>query len=93
MQLLVLFESHMHAEYSWARVNGAMHLLDGIVRYLALTQLDSADPDVTRFTIDATIRLRANAIRMNSAGLGAIGCQCEHLKLRRTSGCPRRGPA
>ena len=45
-QILALFESSCHPQYSNARAEASLQIMDNIIRTLGLTQIDKDDPDV-----------------------------------------------
>ena len=67
-QILALFESSSHPQYSSERAKGALEFMDQIIMTLSLTFTDADDPDVSRYT-------PREVPRVDTAGM-TKGCQC-----------------
>lgn len=52
-QILALFESSCHPQYSTQRAESSLQFVDRIIRALSLSMIDMEDPDVCMFSPDS----------------------------------------
>lgn len=75
-QMLALFESSAHPQYSPNRAAAALSYLDNIIRRLQLTTIDAADPDVSAFKPHQVPVVVAHAGSPNSSPKENQKCAC-----------------